>query len=89
MAQTTTTTRRATNHGTHEHRTAKIVELIGASTTGFEDAIQNALTDAAQSTRGITGAHVSNFSVRCNDGRIVEYKVDLKVAFGVERTPSP
>ena len=73
----------------HEHRTAKVVELMGASSKSFEDAIEHALQDAASSTRGITGAHVENMSVRCEDGRITEYKVDLKVAFGIERTKRP
>lgn len=88
QAQKTTVTARGRD-GTHEHRTAKIVELIGASTKSFEDAIENAIHDASESTRGITGAHVENFSVKCDNGRIVEYKVDLKVAFGIERTTAP
>ena len=73
----------------HEHRTAKIVELIGASKTSFEKAVQNAVADAADSTRGITGAHIENWSVSVHDGKITEYKVNLKVAFGVERTKQP
>ena len=70
----------------HEHRTAKVVELIGTSSRSFEDAVKTALRDAAESTRGITGAHVDGFSVRCQDGKITEYKASLKVAFGIERT---
>lgn len=78
-----------THDGTHEHRTAKVVELIGSSTRSFEDAIEHAIQDAANTTRGISGAHVENFSVRCENGKITEYKVNLKVAFGVERTAHP
>lgn len=70
----------------HEHRTAKIVELMGSSAKSFEDAIQHAIADAAGSTRGITGAHVEHWSVKCEDGKILEYKVNVKVAFGIERT---
>ena len=70
----------------HEHRTAKVVELIGTSSRGFEDAVKAALADAAATTRGITGAQVEGFSVRCQDGKITEYKAALKVAFGIERT---
>lgn len=73
----------------HEHRTAKVIELVGSSTRSFEDAIKNALADASETTRGISGAHVLNMSVKCDDGHVLEYKVDLKVAFGVERTPAP
>jgi flavin-binding protein dodecin len=70
----------------HEHRTAKVVELIGTSTRSFEDAVRAAIQDAAETTRGITGAHVDGFSVRCQDGEITEYKASVKVAFGIERT---
>lgn len=70
----------------HEHRTAKVVELIGTSTESFEEAVRNVLRDASETTRGITGCHVENFSVRCDEGEITEYKVNCKVAFGIERT---
>ena len=42
-----------------------------------------------ETTRGITGAHIENMSVRVQDGKIVEYKVNLNVAFGIERTRQP
>lgn len=73
----------------HAHRTAKIVELVGSSHVSFDEAIRNAIEDAAASTRGITGAHVTNMSIKCEDGHVIEYKVDMKVAFGIERTPAP
>jgi flavin-binding protein dodecin len=87
--QTTTQQNQNTTNGTHEHRTAKIVELMGTSRTSFEKAIENCIQDASETTRGITGAHVENLSVRCENGKITEYKVNLKVAFGVERTERP
>lgn len=67
------------------HRTAKVIELIGNSKVSFEDAVQNALTDASQSLRHISGADVVRTSVKCEEGRVIEYRVDLKVAFGIER----
>jgi len=73
--------------GRHEHRTAKVVEIVSSSSESFDDAIRNGLRDASQSTRGITGAQVQTMTIKCDDGRIVEYKVALKIAFGVERTP--
>lgn len=94
MARTTMQSRpkqdQANNHADtarrHEHRTAKVVELIGTSTKSFEDAARGALKDAAATTRGITGAQVEGFSVKCVDGKITEYKASLKVVFGIERT---
>ena len=70
----------------HEHRTAKVIELIGTSSKSFEDAVRMALKDAAATTRGITGAQVESYSVKCSEGKITEYKASLKVVFGIERT---
>lgn len=70
----------------HEHRTAKVIELIGTSTKSFEDAVRMAIKDAAATTRGITGAQVEGYSVKCTEGKITEYKASVKVVFGIERT---
>ena len=74
------------NNVRHEHRTAKVIELIGTSTKSFEDAVRAALKDAAATTRGITGAQVESYSVKCDEGKIKEYKASIKVVFGIERT---
>ncbi len=66
------------------HRTAKVMEIIGNSKTSFEDAVQCALKDASQTVRHISGAHVVHFGVKCEEGQIIEYRADLKVAFGIE-----
>ena len=66
------------------HRTAKVIELIGNSKQSFEDAVQNALHDASETVRHISGAEVIRQSVKCEEGRIIEYRVDLRVAFGIE-----
>jgi len=70
----------------HPHRTAKVIELVGTSTKDFEDAIRTALEDASASLRDIHGAHVVGQNVKCENGKITEYRVDLKVSFGIERT---
>jgi flavin-binding protein dodecin len=80
-----TQTLRQADTATHDHRTAKVVELVSSSSRSFEDAVANGLEDARQTTRGITGAHVDGMSVHCEEGRIVAYKVNLKLVFGVER----
>lgn len=66
------------------HRTAKVIELIGNSKESFEDAVQSALRDASKSVRHISAADVVKFSVKCEEGRILEYRCDLKIAFGIE-----
>lgn len=71
------------------HRTAKVIELIGNSKQSFEDAVQTALADASRTVRHISGADVARFSVKCEEGRVIEYRVDMKVAFGIEAGPDP
>lgn len=73
-------------HAGHEHRTAKVIDLIGTSEESFEDAVRCCIADAAATTRGITGAQVKGWSVKCEDGEITQYKAHVSVAFGVERT---
>lgn len=79
-------TRTRTEEGKHPTRTAKVIEIVGTSERGFEQAIENAIEDARDTTRNISGAHVNNLSISLNDGEISEWRADLKVAFGIERT---
>lgn len=71
---------------THPHRTAKVIELVGTSKRSFEDAIKTALKDASESIRDIHGAHIVSQTVKFNGGTISEYRVDMKISFGIERT---
>ena len=63
---------------------AKIVEVSATSSESFEDAIQQGITKAAETVRHIKGAWVSEQKVKVEDGKIVEYRVDLRVSFVVE-----
>jgi flavin-binding protein dodecin len=65
-------------------RVAKITELIGHSEKGWQDAAEIAVTEAAKTIRGITGVEVRHFTGKVKDGRIVEYRADVEIAFGVE-----
>jgi flavin-binding protein dodecin len=59
----------------------KVIELIGTSPESWEAAAQNAINVAAKSVRGITGIDVVHFTAKVKDGKIIEYKANLKVAF--------
>lgn len=62
----------------------KVIEVIGISTTGFEDAVQQAVSKASRSISGITGVEIVGFSAGVRDGKIVQYKADTKLAFVVK-----
>ena len=62
---------------------AKIIELIGESTEGWEDAVRDAVMRA--SVEGITGVEVLNLTANVSDGDVVEFKANVKLAFGVRQ----
>ena len=62
----------------------KVIELVGTSPNSWEEATKNAIDKAAETLRGISGADVVGQNVVVKDGKVVEYRVDVKVAFVVE-----
>jgi hypothetical protein len=63
---------------------AKVIEIIAKSDKGFEDAAQQAVTEAAKSVRNIQSLYVKEFEAKVENDRITEYKVNAKVTFLVE-----
>jgi hypothetical protein len=63
----------------------KIIERVGSSPNGWEEAARNALKEAAKTIRNITSIHVEHFTAKVQGKRIVEYKALVRIAFTVER----
>ena len=62
----------------------KVIEVIGSSTTSWEDAARDAAESAAKTVKGITGIDVVNFTASVKDGKITKYKATCKLAFIVK-----
>ena len=60
---------------------AKVSEISATSSKSFEDAIQQGLTRAGKTLRHIRGAWIKEHQVKCDEGRIVEYQVNMMVTF--------
>ncbi|TVP86149.1 MAG: dodecin domain-containing protein [Thioalkalivibrio sp.] len=60
---------------------AKVTEITAESNKSFEDAIEQGIQRATKSLHGIKGAWVKEQKVTVADGKIVGYRVDLKVTF--------
>ncbi len=62
----------------------KVVEVIGISKKSFEDAVAQAVKKASKSINGITGVEVVKHSAKVENGKIVQYKANVKLAFAVK-----
>jgi flavin-binding protein dodecin len=64
---------------------AKVITVIGNSPDGFAEAAQVAVTEAAKTLRGISGADVISMSCEVDGDRITTYRTTVNIAFAVER----
>ncbi|HEX7032291.1 MAG TPA: dodecin family protein [Nitrososphaera sp.] len=64
---------------------AKVVELIGISDKGWEDAAQAAIDEAKKTIHNIHGIKIHGMTADIDptSGRIVRYKTCIKLSFGV------
>jgi len=63
----------------------KIIEGIGTSEKSIEDAICHALDCAHQTVRRIQGVDVVGLTAKVQDGKIICWNANVKIAFEVER----
>ena len=63
---------------------ARVTELSAISEQGFEDAIQQAVSRATKTLRGVEGCWVKDMNVMIEDGNITGYKVNVEITFQLE-----
>lgn len=62
----------------------KVVELVGSSQTGTDDAIRNAIHTAAKTLRHIDWFEVVETRGHVVEGKVAHFQVTLKVGFRLE-----
>jgi flavin-binding protein dodecin len=60
---------------------AKVSEISATSKKSFEDAIQQGLARASTTLRHVRSAWIKEQHVRCEEGKITEYQVNMMVTF--------
>ncbi|RMG21770.1 MAG: dodecin domain-containing protein [Methanobacteriota archaeon] len=68
----------------HDPSTYKIIEIVGTSTISWEDAAQNAVTQAAKSLRDLRIVRVVEMDAKIENGKIVLYRTRVKISFKFE-----
>ena len=62
---------------------AKVIEVL-AEGDSIEAAIQTAVTEAAETVRGIKHVYVDNVQAIVEDNQVVRYRVNAKLTFVVD-----
>lgn len=62
----------------------KVIEILANSGKSWEDAAQQAVTEACKSVRNIESVYVKDLSIRVDNDKITEYRLNAKVTFRVD-----
>ena len=63
----------------------KVIELLADSAVSWEDAANNAVKEASKTLKGIASVYVNEQSAVVKDGKIVEYRLNLKITFKLQK----
>ena len=62
----------------------KVIEVLASSEKSWEDATKIAVEQAAKTLKNIRSAYVQDQSVSVKDGKVHEFRVNLKLTFELE-----
>jgi len=63
---------------------AKVIEISSESPKGFEDAIATGIKRAHKTVKNIKGAWIQGQKVIVDNGKVVAWRVDMKLTFVLE-----
>lgn len=64
----------------------KVLELMASSTKSWEDAAQQAVTEASQSLKNIRSVYIQDHSAVVKNNKITEYRITAKLSFEIEHS---
>jgi dodecin len=62
----------------------KVIEVLSSSELSWEDATRKAVDQAAKSLKNIRSVYVQDQSASIKDGKVSEFRVNLKLTFEIE-----
>ena len=62
----------------------KVIEVLSNSKESWEDATAKGIEKASKSVKNIKSAFVQSQSVTVKDGKVDEYRVNIKITFEVK-----
>ena len=64
---------------------ARVTEIISGSKKSFNDAIEQGIERANKTLKNVSGAWIQDQKIVIEKGKVVEYRVALKVTFVLEK----
>ena len=68
---------------------ARVTELSATSDQSFEDAINQGVSRATNTLRGVESAWIKDMNVMIENGNISAYKVNMAITFVLEEGEQP
>lgn len=66
------------------NHTYKVIELVGTSTIGTDDAIKSAISKASVTLKNLGWFEVIETRGHIEDGKVAHFQVTIKVGFRIE-----
>ncbi len=63
----------------------KVIEVVCTSPVSWQDAVEEGIKDAAKTLHNIVGVDVVSWKGHVSNNVISEYRVDMKVAYVVDK----
>lgn len=64
-----------------------VIEVVGTSINGWEEAIKNAVDTASKEITNLRITHVVELDMNLSEGKIMEYRARVKLSFKHEIEP--
>jgi flavin-binding protein dodecin len=62
----------------------KVIEILSNSHKSWEDATAEAVKEASKTVKNISSVYVQDFSTIVKDGKVDEYRVNVKITFEIK-----
>ena len=62
----------------------KVIEVLANSDKGWDEAAANAVAQASKSVKNIRSVYLNEQSATVEDGKIKDYRVNVKITFEVK-----
>ena len=65
--------------------TYKIIELVGTSSSSWEDAAKNAVETASKTLKDLRVAEITKLDLKIENGKVVAYRARVSLSFKYEK----